>query len=83
MKGQVFPAGQLGPIPRLIEGVQLGTIEAFMTPPEFFVGIDPRFQVLSAPFLFADMDHAYRVITDNEVRGEIPRPCRGQRAEGC
>jgi len=68
MKGQVFPAGQLGPIPRLIEGVQLGTIEAFMTPPEFFVGIDPRFQVLSAPFLFADMDHAYRVITDKEVR---------------
>ena len=71
MKGQVFPAGQLGPIPRLIEGVQLGTIEAFMTPPEFFVGIDPRFQVLSAPFLFADMDHAYRVITDNEVRGKF------------
>jgi C4-dicarboxylate-binding protein DctP len=66
IKGQIFPAGQLGAIPRQIEGVQTGTIEIFVTPPDFLVGVDPRFQALSAPFLFSDMDHAYRAINDPE-----------------
>ncbi len=66
IKGQVFPANQLGLTPRQIEGVQLGTIEANILPPDFLVGIDPRFQMLTAPFLFTDMDHAYRVINDRE-----------------
>jgi len=68
IKGQVFPASQIGSIPRMIEGVQLGTIEAWVGPPEFLVGVDPRFQVLTAPFLFNDMDHAYRVLNDKEFR---------------
>ncbi len=35
-------AGQLGGTAQQIQGVQLGTIEAFVTPPDFLVGIDPR-----------------------------------------
>ncbi len=66
IKAQVFPAGQLGSIPRILEGIQLGTIEAFTVPPDFFVGVDPRYQALTAPFLFTDMDHAYRVLNDKE-----------------
>jgi C4-dicarboxylate-binding protein DctP len=66
IKSQVFPAGQLGSIPRMLEGIQLGTIEAFTVPPDFFVGVDPRFQILTAPFLFTDMDHAYRVLNDRD-----------------
>jgi TRAP-type C4-dicarboxylate transport system substrate-binding protein len=66
IKPQVFPASQLGSIPRMIEGVQLGTIEAWIGPPEFMVGVDPRFQVLTAPYLFDGMDHAHRVINERE-----------------
>jgi TRAP-type C4-dicarboxylate transport system substrate-binding protein len=66
IQGQVFPASQLGSIPRMIEGVQLGTLEAWVGPPEFLVGVDPRFQALTAPYLFDDVDHAYRVINDQE-----------------
>jgi TRAP-type C4-dicarboxylate transport system substrate-binding protein len=66
IQGQVFPASQLGSIPRMIEGVQLGTIEAWVGPPEFLVGVDARFQALTAPYLFHDVDHAYRVINDEE-----------------
>src|SRR5262245_32113848 len=66
IKTQIFPASQLGSIPRMIEGVQFGTIEAWIGPPEFLVGIDPRFQVLSAPYLFDDFDHTHRVINDRE-----------------
>ena len=64
IKAQVFPAGQLGAIPRMIEGIQLGTVEGFIVPPDFLVGIDPRFQALTAPFLFEDFDHADRVVND-------------------
>ena len=63
---QLFPASQLGSIPRMIEGVQLGTIESYFGPPDFLVGIDPRFQVLTAPFLFENIDHAFRVIHDKD-----------------
>ena len=66
LKGQAFPAGQLGGTAQQIQGVGLGTIEAFVTPPDFLVGIDPRFMVLTSPYLFNDMDHAYRVLNDPE-----------------
>lgn len=66
IKAQVFPAGQLGSTPRVLEGIQLGTIEAHTVPPDFLVGIDPRFQILSAPFVLEDYDHAYRVLNDTE-----------------
>src|SRR5438876_11306687 len=66
IKPQVFPASQLGSIPRMIEGVQTGTIESWIGPPEFLVGVDPRFQALTAPYLFDTIDHASRVINDHE-----------------
>jgi TRAP-type C4-dicarboxylate transport system substrate-binding protein len=49
---QIYPASQLGAIQAEIEGVQLGSIQAFMGPVDFFTGIDPRYGVFSAPFLF-------------------------------
>src|ERR1700692_974351 len=42
---QIYPNSQLGPIPREIEGVQLGNIQGYSGPVDFFVGIDPRFGV--------------------------------------
>ena len=66
--GQVFPAGQLGGTSQLVQGVQLGTIEAVLTPPEFLIGLDPRFMVLTSPYLFDSMDHAHRVLNDKEFR---------------
>src|SRR6202034_3364900 len=51
IKGEVYPASQLGSIPRQIEGTQFGSIQAAVIPPEFFVGVDQRFEVLAAPGL--------------------------------
>ena len=51
IKGEVYPASQLGSIPRQIEGVQFGAIQAAIIPPEFFVGVDERFEVVAAPGL--------------------------------
>jgi TRAP-type transport system periplasmic protein len=71
MKVEVYPASQLGPIPREIEAVQLGAIQGFLAPAEFLEGVDPAFQVLSAPGLFNDMDHVGRTVKDPEFRKEF------------
>jgi TRAP-type C4-dicarboxylate transport system substrate-binding protein len=44
IKAEVYPASQLGSIPRQIEGTQFGAIQCAVIPPEFFVGVDERFE---------------------------------------
>jgi TRAP-type transport system periplasmic protein len=68
IKGEIYPASQLGSIPRQIEGTQFGSIQGWIGPPEFLVGIDDRFEVLSAPGLFTSMKHADRVIKDPQFQ---------------
>jgi TRAP-type transport system periplasmic protein len=65
---QIYPASQLGPIPREIEGVQLGNIQGYIGPVDFFVGIDPRFGVFSAPMLFRDEPNAAATVHDPAVQ---------------
>ena len=65
---QVYPASQLGPIPREIEGVQLGNIQGFIGPVDFFVGVDPRFGVFSAPLLFKSDANAEATIHDPAIQ---------------
>jgi TRAP-type C4-dicarboxylate transport system substrate-binding protein len=64
IKPQIFPLSQLGSIPRQIEGTQFGAIQCALIPPEFFVGVDERFEVLSAPGLVASIDHGQRLAAD-------------------
>jgi len=66
IKVGVFPAAQLGKIPRQIEAIQLGTQEVFMIPPGFFIGIDKRFMVTDAPGMFTDEKHATRAVNQPE-----------------
>jgi TRAP-type transport system periplasmic protein len=68
IKGEIYPASQLGPIPREIEGVQFGAIQGYIGPPEFLVGVDDRYEVLSAPGLVTDMAHGIRVTGDSELK---------------
>src|SRR5882757_9717655 len=66
IKAEVYPASQLGAIPRMIEGTQLGAIQIWVGPPEFLVGVDPRFELLSVPGLLKNDQHAVRLINDAE-----------------
>jgi TRAP-type transport system periplasmic protein len=68
IKTEVYPASQLGSMPRQIEGVQFGSIQCAFIPPEFFVGVDDRFQIMAAPGLVDSMDHAQKVAQDPEVQ---------------
>lgn len=64
IKPEIYPASQLGSIPRMIEGTQFGSVQCFVGPPEFLSGVDSRFEILGAPGLFKDIDHANRTIQD-------------------
>ncbi|MEC7488481.1 MAG: TRAP transporter substrate-binding protein [Pseudomonadota bacterium] len=68
MEIKVFPMSQLGTIPRMIEGTQLGTVEIVTIPPGFFTGLDKRYGVLAAPGIFKDLPHAHRTIHDPEFK---------------
>src|SRR5258706_11658049 len=64
IKSEIYPASQLGAIPRMIEGTQLGSIQIWVGPPEFLVGVDQRFELLSVPGLFQNDEHAVKTVAD-------------------
>jgi TRAP-type C4-dicarboxylate transport system substrate-binding protein len=68
IKTEVYPASQLGSIQRQVEGVQFGAIQASVIPPEFFTGIDERFEVLAAPGLVTSMAQGQRLAADPTAR---------------
>jgi TRAP-type C4-dicarboxylate transport system substrate-binding protein len=68
IKAEVYPASQLGSIPRQIEGTQFGAIQCAVIPPEFFVGIDERFEVLAAPGLVTSFVQGQKIAADPEVQ---------------
>jgi TRAP-type transport system periplasmic protein len=67
----IYPRSELGPIPRMIDGLQLGTIEAYIGPADFYVGVDPRYGVLSTPMLFKHKDHATATVLDPALNDHI------------
>jgi C4-dicarboxylate-binding protein DctP len=68
LKVELYPASQLGSIPRTIDGTMLGTIEAAFTSSGFLVNVEPRYQLFDAVGLFDDIHHAQKVFNDPEVR---------------
>lgn len=71
IKVRVFPAAQLGKIPRQIEGVLLGTQEAFISPPGFFKGLNPAFAAPDAPGLFDSFAHQTNTLNHPTVRDKF------------
>jgi TRAP-type C4-dicarboxylate transport system substrate-binding protein len=67
IKPEIYPASQLGSMPRQIEGVQFGAIQCSVIPPEFFVGVDERFEVLTAPGLVSTLEQGQRLAADPAV----------------
>jgi TRAP-type C4-dicarboxylate transport system substrate-binding protein len=68
---QIFPRGQLGSQSATIQGLQLGSVEGFITPGDFYQGIDPRMGVLSFAFLFKDRAHANRVLSKPAIQEKV------------
>jgi TRAP-type C4-dicarboxylate transport system substrate-binding protein len=71
VKAEVYPASQLGAIPRTIEGVALGTIEMSLNASGFYEGLEPRFGVLNTPGLFDSLEHGYKVVHDPAIQQRV------------
>lgn len=71
VKAEVYPASQLGAIPRTIEGVALGTIEMSLNASGFYEGLEPRFAVLNTPGLFDSLEHGYAVVHDPAIQQRV------------
>ncbi|HZC58228.1 MAG TPA: TRAP transporter substrate-binding protein [Xanthobacteraceae bacterium] len=67
IKGEVYPASQLGSIARQIEGTQFGAIQMAVIPSEFWVGVDERFEVTAAPGLVDSLAHGQKLTADPAV----------------
>ncbi len=71
IKGEIYPASQLGTIPRQIEGTQFNAIQVWCGPPEFLVGVDERYEALSAPGEFTSRDQYNKSIQDPAITNLI------------
>ncbi len=71
VKVEIYPASQLGKIPRMTEGVLFGTIESFISPTAFLTGTAPKLKVFDAPGLFDSPEHLARVVHDPDYRAHL------------
>jgi TRAP-type C4-dicarboxylate transport system substrate-binding protein len=67
IKGEIYPNSQLGSIPRQIEGTQFNSIQVWCGPPEFLVGVDERYEALSAPGEFTSRAQYNKSIQDPAI----------------
>lgn len=68
IQAKVFPAGQLGKIPRQLENLKIGAQAAFLSPPGFLSGMNIAFQAPDAPGLYKNYWHAHNSFTTPKFR---------------
>lgn len=62
IEATVYPSAQLGGTVDLIEGMQIGSIEAVLLPAAFMVGFEPKIGIMDFPyFLPADLDDLIKI----------------------
>ncbi len=71
IKVEIYPASQLGPMVRTIEGVAVGTVEMDFPPVSFLVGMDRRYVVFDVPGLFDSIEHGHRALADPDIRKRV------------
>ena len=59
---EVYPAGELGDQPALAEQVTMGALDSAVVSLGNLAMYSKKLNAMTAPFLFADYDHAHRVI---------------------
>ena len=82
IQATLYPSSELGRAPHILNGVQRGNVEMFVTPVGYLVSVDPRFHALEAPGLFDSPKHARLTAADPQLRAHylnigVPRGIRG------
>ncbi len=67
---KVYPAGQLGGEKEILEGIILGTFDMSFLSTAIKSSVVPEFGLFDLPFVFRDLEHAYKVM-DGPVAAEL------------
>ncbi len=67
IKTEIYPSSKLGSITQQTQSVQFGAIQCQIIPPEFYVGIDERYEVLATPGLVTSLEAGQRLAADPAV----------------
>ena len=67
---QLFPDSKLGSGPQMVDMVRTGQLDIYMGGAGLFSAWEPRMNVFDIPYLFSNVDQAYKVL-DSEFGGEI------------
>ncbi|MCI8992537.1 MAG: TRAP transporter substrate-binding protein [Eubacterium sp.] len=64
---QLYPAGQLGNLAELVQGLRDGTVDSAMVPTTYFGTAYMGATVVDLPYLFEDSEQLYRILTQNDT----------------
>ncbi|MBR9908825.1 MAG: TRAP transporter substrate-binding protein [Gammaproteobacteria bacterium] len=81
MRLDIYPSGQLGSERELIELLQIGALAMTKVSASPLEGFIPEMKVFSLPYIFADSDHYWRVLT-SEVGKQLLRSGEKYRVRG-
>lgn len=59
---KVYPSSQLGSTRSMFEQIQMGSLEATITPTSYFGGFNRMITIVDLPFLFPDIETYYKVM---------------------
>lgn len=67
---EIYPSQQLGDERQCVELLQIGSLAMTKVSAAIMEGFDPKYKVLSLPYIFKSKEHAYRVL-DGEIGYEL------------
>jgi TRAP-type C4-dicarboxylate transport system substrate-binding protein len=67
---QLYPAGQLGNLAQLIQGMQDGSISSGIFPSAYYSTAVADAAIIDLPFFIESSDQAYRIFNDNDTKLE-------------
>jgi TRAP-type transport system periplasmic protein len=67
---KVYPNGQLGTDPQILQSVRLGSIDIGVAGVPWYTSFAPWLGALNLPFIFRGYDHAYRIL-DGDLGKEL------------
>lgn len=65
---QLYPAGQLGNMAELVQGLRDGTVDSTAIPTTYFGTTFTAATVIDLPYLFKDSEQLFRILTENDTK---------------
>ncbi|NLY71354.1 MAG: TRAP transporter substrate-binding protein [Clostridiales bacterium] len=64
---ELYPAGQIGNMAQLVQGVQDGSVDSVCIPTTYFATVIPEMTILDMPYLWKDAARGTRILMENST----------------